>query len=134
MSVRTGFDTGFFVLLGAEEKVALKTWDQAASGERDGYVSVITLFELDRLGLRGALPAAFVEQALESIPDVCEVIPVADLALIRQCAKLAQGLGLSLADALILGSFKAVACDEVFTTDRDLERSTGRRPRIRLLG
>ena len=87
MSIRTGFDTGVFVLLASGHAEALELWEEATSGIRDGVVSALTLFELCRLGLRGALPAAFADQALESIPQVCEVVGVEDPESIRSAAK-----------------------------------------------
>lgn len=133
MSVRTGFDTGVFVLLASGQPEALELWNETVDGARDGVVSALMLFELARLGLRGALPGSFTEQALESIPQVCEVIGLGDPERIRQAATRAHGLGLSLADGLILDAFVASGCDEAFTTDRDLLRYTAQRPRLRPL-
>lgn len=122
MAARIGFDTGFFVLLANGRKEALDLWREVSKGERDAVVSAVTLYEIDRLGLRGELEEIFVDTALESIPEVCRLVWIDELTLIRSAARLAQGHALSQADALILASLLEQGCTEIYTTDRDLVR------------
>lgn len=120
MVFRTGFDTGFFVLLAAGRADAIDLWREVVSGDREGIISAVTLFELARLGLRGALDANVVETLHEALPEACEVVWIDRLELLRAGARLAQGHALSLADALILASLVGRECGEIYTTDRDL--------------
>jgi predicted nucleic acid-binding protein len=119
---RTGLDTGVFVRLAAEDPVAVGLWDEAAAGKREGVVSALTLLEIDRLGLRGALSSSFASEALRTIPEVCEVVWIGSPELLRTAAKLGQGHALSLVDSLILASLLARDCSEIYTTDSDLAR------------
>jgi predicted nucleic acid-binding protein len=104
VAARIGFDTGFFVLLANGRTEAMDLWREVSKGEREAVVSAVTLYEIDRLGLRGELEAIFVDTALESIPEVCRLVWIDGLTLIRSAARLAQGHALSQADALILAS------------------------------
>lgn len=122
MSVRTGFDTGFFVQLAERRADVVGLWQEAASGARDGVVSALTLFELVRLGLRGVLPREWTDQALLSIPSVCEVVWLDGVELLRRGAQLSQGHALAAVDALILASLLDSGCREIYTSDPDLAR------------
>jgi predicted nucleic acid-binding protein len=122
VGARTGFDTGVFVLMAGNDPEAVRLWDEAASGDREVLVSALSLFELYRLGLRGALPREFAEAVLVNVPQVCRVLWIEDLEHIRSGAALSQGLGLSLADSLILSSLVERECLEIYTTDSDLKR------------
>ena len=101
---------------------AMRLWDEAVSGEREVLVSALSLFELYRLGLHGALPQEFAEALLVNVPQVCQVSWIEDLEHIRSAAALSQGLDLSLADSLILSSLVDRECLEIYTTDSDLRR------------
>lgn len=116
----TGFDTGVFVLLTRGHPTAVRLWEEAVAGDRPSRISAISLFEIYRLGLRGTISLAYAEQALVSIPRVCEVIWLDQLDSVRAGARLGQGMGLSMADALILAALSD--CNEIYTTDSDLAR------------
>ena len=66
----TALDTGFFLRLleGHEEAGAL--WRALAEGEGEGVVSGLSLVELLRLGLKGALAKEDAELLLQAIPAV----------------------------------------------------------------
>ncbi len=108
--------------MAGEAPEALRLWDEAVSGDREVLISAVSLFELYRLGLRGALPREFAEAVLLHAPRVCDVVWIDDLDHIRSSAKLSQGIGLSMADALILSALADRGCREVYTTDPDLQR------------
>lgn len=134
MAVRTGFDTGFFVLLAGQDPEASRLWDETVAGKREVLVSILSLFELARLGQRGIVPQEFAEAALAHVPQVCEVIWVDQMDPIRSGAQLSQRLDLSLTDALILSTLVAHDCREIFTTDRDLAGYLRQGLELRLLG
>ena len=133
MAVRTGFDTGFFVLLAGQDAEATRLWDEAVAGEREVLVSALSLFELQRLGLRGIVPESFARAALENVPRVCEVVWIDDLEPIRAGAQLSQALSLSLTDSLVLATLVAHDCREIFTTDKDLASYLRQGLELRLL-
>lgn len=66
-----GLDTGFFVelLRGGPQAVAL--WEQLIEGEKEALVSCLTLFEIERLALKGAISGS--EVLLEGIQAVCRL-------------------------------------------------------------
>ncbi len=118
MPALTGFDSGVFVLLASGHPEAARLWEETVSGERRSLVSALSLFEIYRLGLKGAIPLPFAEDALRKIPRVCEVIWIDEVDLIRTGARFSQGMHLSMADALILAAL--ADCREIYTTDTDL--------------
>ncbi len=112
---------------------AMRLWDEAVSGDREVLVSALSLFELYRLGLRGALAREFAEAVLVNVPRVCETLWIEDLDQLRSGAALSQGLDLSLADSLILSSLVDRKCVEIYTTDSDLVRYRRKDLKITLL-
>lgn len=124
-NVAAGFDTGFFVRLYEQHPTALGAWRDVGEGQLWGVVSCISLLELRRLGLRGALPKEVAELFRKQVPDVCEVVWLGqgNEALLDQAARLAHGNGLSMADALILSSFIDAGAEVIYTTDSDFEAS-----------
>lgn len=134
MAVRTGFDTGFFVLMAGQDPEALALWDEAAAGKREVMVSALSLFELHRLGLKGTVPLKFAEAALDHVPLVCRVVWIDEIESIRAAGQLSHGLDLTLTDALILATLVAHDCREIFTTDQDLAGYLRQGLELRLLG
>lgn len=106
--------------------MANRVWNEVTEGRRDGAVSAVALFELNRLGLRGAVPSSFVASAQELIPLVCEVVWINNMERLQRAARLSHGNGLSMADALILAASLELGCAELYTTDPDLESYEGR--------
>jgi predicted nucleic acid-binding protein len=134
VAVRTGFDTGFFVLLAGQDPEAIALWEEVSNGGREVLVSALSLCELHRLGLRGAVPLEFAEGALELVPQVCRVVWIDEMEALRSAAQLSHGLDLTLTDALILATLVAHDCREIFTTDRDLAGYLRQGLELRLLG
>lgn len=67
-----GLDTGFFLeLLGGSQR-AEELWKAGLNDDVDLAVCCLTLFEIERLGLKGAIQGAAV--ILESINDMCRVV------------------------------------------------------------
>ncbi len=130
-TVITGLDTGFFVLHGQQDTNARTVWAEIGSGERQAVVSALTLYELHRLGLKGAINPAYAKQCLESIPLACELSGSTDCNISLRAAQTAHGLGLSMADSIILSAFLARECREIYTTDKDLE--SYRDPLVRVI-
>lgn len=120
-TIRTGLDTGFFVLFSQQHSLAKSVWSAIGAGKRHAVVSGLTLYELHRLGLKGAIKPAYASQCLQSIPQACEVVWIDQLEQLTKSAQLGHGLGLSMADSIILSAFVTGDCREIYTTDTDLQ-------------
>jgi predicted nucleic acid-binding protein len=117
-----GLDTGVFIRFLKGDKAALEIWSRVtAKPQEDTLVSCITLYELQRSGLRGLTEKAKTEQFLDALPQVCRVLWLNDAGFMRRAVRVAHGNGLAMADALILTSFMEAGAEVIYTTDSDLE-------------
>jgi predicted nucleic acid-binding protein len=114
-----GLDTGFFVLLASGHAEAVHVWGQLIEGDEEACVSCITLLELERLGLKGALPEYAV--LCEGIRAVCKLVWIDSADLISSAAKLSHGLGIPVADALILAGLISEGAKTIYTTDKHMQ-------------
>jgi len=117
--VMIGFDTGFFVELLRGNNKAIEVWEKLIEGEDDGVVSCLSLFELERLGLKGAIGE--VETLLESIPAVCRIMWL-DFDNLSLAARLSHGIGIPSMDSLILAGLVSGDARSIYTTDSHLEQ------------
>jgi predicted nucleic acid-binding protein len=123
-----GFDTGFFRRLYDGDDRARAAWADVRAGRAAGVVSCLSLFELDRLGLRGALPQDVAGAFVQALPATCRVVWLgADDGADRlhRAARRAHGVSLAMADALILTSLLDADASTVYTTDGDFQRYDG---------
>jgi predicted nucleic acid-binding protein len=125
-----GLDTGFFIELmnGNEEAVSL--WKSCLDDEVELVVSSLTLFEVERLGLKGKLKDS--EAILDAIDSVTLVVWL-DRDMLSQAARLSHGLGIPAVDSLILACLVSNDCTEIHTTDSHLETYQSNKVRIRNL-
>jgi predicted nucleic acid-binding protein len=120
--VAIGFDTGFFVALLKDVEKAGDIWRTCIrSGEVEGIVSCITLYELQKLSLRGQLGKDKTEALLKHLPTSCKLIWL-DEILIHNAVYLSHHLNLAMADALILQSLITGGAKTIYTTDSDLAK------------
>ena len=119
-----GCDTGFFKHFLEGNPTALDVWQQARLGESRLVISCLTLFELQRLGFRGAIPLDKVTSLLTYLPNACEIVWLSreNGQLLETSTRLAHGNGLAMADALILSSLIHASAEVVYTTDEDMFR------------
>ncbi len=119
--MRVGFDTGFFIKLGDGDPRAVEVWGRAERGDLEGAISCLTLFELERLGLRGTAPREVVSRLITHIPVTCQTVwlGIENAFLLSRSARLAHGNGLSMADAIILTSLIHAGATVIYTTDSD---------------
>lgn len=125
---RYGFDTGFFRRLYDGDARARAVWADVRSGNAVGVVSCVSLFELERLGLRGAIPRGVAAAFADAIPGTCTVVWLdaeAGADRLSRAARRGHGTGLAMADALILTSLVDAGAGTVYTTDSDFERYDG---------
>jgi predicted nucleic acid-binding protein len=125
-TIRTGLDTGFFVMHNRRHPLAQTVWSAVGHGERLAVVSAISLYEIHCLGLKGMITPTYAKQCLESISQACDVVWVDRLELLKKSAQIGHGLGLSLADSIVLSAFLSRGCREIYTTDTDLETYRGK--------
>lgn len=113
-----GLDTGFFLELLNGNDEAIGLWKRCLDDKVDFAVSALSLFEVERLGLKGKLKN--VEAVLNAINDVTSVVWL-DQEILSQAARLSHGLGIPSVESLILASLISIGCSEIYTTDSHLE-------------
>ncbi len=114
-----GIDTGVFVELLKGNPVARQVWDDVL-GETEAVVSCISLYELHRLGLKGVIDRPSVDVLVDAIKNVCRIVWLDNQDIIVAAASLSHGLGLHMADALILTCFLDHGASTIYTVDPDL--------------
>lgn len=113
-----GLDTGFFIKLLQGNETAIEVWEQIVLKKQEAAVSCITLFELERLGLKAMIEKEVVQTVKDAIQENCEILWISDPEIIAQASRLSHGLGLPGLSALILGSFLVKEINKVYTTDK----------------
>ena len=108
-----GFDTGFFVKFAERKEETLSTWQKIENGKENGVISVVTLYELRTLALKGAMKVEF-EEIKNLIYECLLVVPLTP-EIADRAAFLSHGTGIHMADALILASLLEAGCKEVYT-------------------
>jgi predicted nucleic acid-binding protein len=122
-----GLDTGFFIALLQGHGEATTVWSSGLNEDRELVTSCLTLFELQRLGLKGAITES---------TEVCEAIQAATAvvwpgsSILSAAARLSHGNGIPAIDSLILASLLSRDVDTVYTTDSDLERYRAQHVRV----
>ena len=117
----TGLDTGFFVKLLKGERQAITLFEQMDE-DADLCVSCLTIFELKRLSLRGALEKDAVNQLIENILLLCRISWINNVEIHDVAAGLSHGLGIPAVDSLILAGFILNGSEIIYTTDSHLEK------------
>jgi predicted nucleic acid-binding protein len=125
-----GLDTGFFVELMNGNEMAVNLWSVGIDDEVEFVVSALTLFEVERLGLRGTLSEA--DAVLDAINGVTQVVWL-DHDILSQAARLSRGLGIPAMDSLILASLVSNGCTEIYTTDSHLGAYRSKKVSVRNL-
>ena len=113
-----GLDTGFFIELLKDNVQAKEVWHKLIEGiEESALVSSLTLFELERLSLKGKLKKEAFDTLSEAIYGICRIGWISDKESLSLAAKLSHGLGMPSVDALILSYFVLGKAGEIYTTD-----------------
>ncbi len=122
-----GCDTGFFVEFILRNPTVRQLTQEAAQGEHALVTSVVCIYELKKLGLKGMLSKNAAFQVATDIPLLYDVVFLDDTALpiVDQAVRLAHGNGLSMADALILSSVLSKGATRLYTVDRDMTKYRG---------
>ena len=115
----TGLDTGYFVRLLQNNEKAVRVWKSIIVGE-NAAVSCLTIFELNRLSLKGKIDRESTDILISCIRDVCRIIWLDEENILFQGSSLSYGLGIPAVDSLILAGFSKCNADVIYTTDSDL--------------
>ncbi len=117
----TGLDTGFFVkLLKGDNKV--KEIFEDIDDDLDLCVSCLTIFELKRLSLKGAIEEKAVDQLINNIVSLAHIPWLDNVEIHTTAASLAHGLGIPAVDSMILAGFVLNDSEKIYTTDSHMEK------------
>ena len=119
---RIGCDTGFFVELLSGNDKAVTVWKELIGGTEDrAFVSSITLFELERLALKGKIEKDACDVLIQAVEGICTIGWLHSRDILSTGARLSHGLGVPAMDALILSWFVTSDVTVIYTTDRHFE-------------
>ena len=119
----TGLDTGYFIALLQGHREAEALWHSALNEAEVLVVSCLSLFEIERLGLKGAVADA--RTIMEAIQAATEVV-WPDAEILSRAARISHGTHIPAIDSIILASLLSQEVSVIFTTDADLCRYTVR--------
>lgn len=125
-----GLDTGFFLELMNGNEEAVNLWKSCLADEVELVVGSLTLFEIERLGLKGRLKTS--GAILEAIHAVTLVV-WPDREILSFAARLSHGLGIPALDSMILASLVSSEVTEIYTTDPHLEAYASNQVKVRNL-
>lgn len=125
-----GLDTGFFIELMSGNEEAVNLWKSCLDDEVELAVSSLTLFEIERLGLKGKLKDS--EAILEALDSVTLVVWL-ERDMLSLAARFSHGLGIPAMGSLILACLVSNDCTEIYTTDAHLEAYQSNKVRVRNL-
>ena len=116
-----GLDTGFFVELLRNNSISIRVWEEIMEGD-ESTVSCLTLYELQRLSLKGAIESNAVNVMLEAIRAICKVVWLDEAKILTGAATISQSYGIHAIDSLILASFATLNVKTIYTTDSHIEK------------
>jgi predicted nucleic acid-binding protein len=117
----TGLDTGFFVKLLQGDRKATEFFERI-DDDIDLCVSCLTIFELKRLSLKGALEEDAVTELIDNIMSLSHISWLDNVEIHKVAAGLSHGLGIPAVDSLILAGFLSNGSQTIYTTDSHMER------------
>lgn len=119
------FDTSFFFAFKAGHERAVTLYRDVTEQGREAAVSTVTVFELLRHGYTGRLDRDFAEEAAGDVGVAFRRAGTDQQQVLRRAARIAHGMGLPMADAMIAASLEHVGCDRLHTGDHDFEEYDG---------
>jgi predicted nucleic acid-binding protein len=93
----------------------------SGSTEDRAFVSSLTLFELERLALKGKIKKEDCDVLIQAIEGICTIGWLHSRDILSTGARLSHGLGIPAMDALILSWFVASDVTLIYTTDSHFE-------------
>ena len=116
-----GLDTGFFLKLLRADRQATEIFEHI-NDDIDLCVSCLTIFELKRLSLRGAVEQDVVNKLIDDIISLCRISWLDNVEIHNIAATLSHGLGIPAVDSLILAGFVLNGTERIYTTDSHMEK------------
>jgi predicted nucleic acid-binding protein len=116
-----GLDTGFFFKLLKGNHQATEIFEEL-DDDTDLCVSCLTIFELKRLSLKGALEQDAVNNLIDNIMSLCHIAWLDKIEIHDVAAGLSHGLGMPAVDSLILAGFILNGSETIYTTDSHMEK------------
>jgi predicted nucleic acid-binding protein len=116
-----GLDTGFFFKLLKGNRQVTEIFREL-DDDTDLCVSCLTIFELKRLSLRGALEQDAVNNLIDNIMALAHVSWLDTIEIHDVAAGLSHGLGMPAVDSLILAGFVSNGLEIIYTTDSHMEK------------
>lgn len=116
-----GLDTGFFVELLRNNSRAVRIWEGILEGD-ESAVSCLTLYELQRLSLKGVIESNAVNSILEAILAICKVVWLDKAEILIGAATVSQSHGIHAIDSLILASLATLNVKTIYTTDSHIQK------------
>ena len=116
-----GLDTGFFFKLLKGNRQVTEIFREL-DDDTDLCVSCLTIFELKRLSLKGALEQDAVNKLIDNIVALAHVSWLDNVEIHDIAAGLSHGLGIPAVDSLILAGFVSNGSEIIYTTDSHMEK------------
>ena len=116
-----GLDTGFFFKLLKGNHQVTEIFEEL-DDDTDLCVSCLTIFELKRLSLKGALEQDAVNNLIDNIMSLCHISWLNNIEIHDVAAGLSHGLGTPAVDSLILAGFVLNGSEIIYTTDSHMEK------------
>lgn len=116
-----GLDTGFFFKLLKGNHQATEIFEEL-DDDTDLCVSCLTIFELKRLSLKGALEQDAVKNLIDNIMSLANISWLDNIEIHDVAANLSHGLGMPAVDSLILAGFVLNGSEIIYTTDSHMEK------------
>ena len=133
--MKIGLDTGILVHLIEGNENIVQLVAKARQKKDVLLISVITIAELYKYSHKQELSPVDKKEWFALLTDIEKGLKVVDLtpAIARKAASISHGIGLHMADALILATVISEDCDEFYTTDSDFKRYKGKRPKVKIM-
>ena len=112
-----GFDTGYFIRLLEGNKTAVSVWKDLTDGNIDSVVNPLTLFELNRLALKGSVSIKSFNILSEAIEGMCHIAWSDNIDVLTVGAGISHGTGIPTVDSIIIASFLRSNVEKIYTTD-----------------
>ena len=114
---KKGFDTGFFIKILHNNSTAIQTWKEVINNEVAGFVCCLSIFEIERLSLKGSIDRKTSESIINDINEWCTVLWLENTHVISQSAKISHGNGIPAIDSIIIASLLHAGVKTIYTTD-----------------
>ncbi len=96
-------------------------WEGIIEGD-ESAISCMTLYELKRLSLKGAIESNAVDTMIEAIRAICKVVWLDEVEILTGAATISQSQGIHAIDSLILASLATLNVKTIYTTDSHIEK------------